>query len=79
MAVENPTVKEQVLEQIMMATLMDRTQSWLMGPDGSYQRLEESPDGFSAHEYFMTNPSCPGGDRRLRKSRPELPDMSVEG
>ena len=77
--VENPTVKEQVLEQIMMATLMDRTQSWLMGPDGSYQRLEESPDGFSAHEYFMTNPSLSGRGQALAESRPELPDMSVEG
>ena len=71
--VENPTVKEQVLEQIMTATLMDERQSWSMQGDGSYQRLARSAKAFSAHDYFMTNPSLSGRGRALEESRPVMP------
>jgi polyphosphate kinase len=60
--VENPTVHQQVLEQIMVANLKDEAQTWLLDGDGAYQRLPDwqSPTAFSAHEYFMTNPSLSG-------------------
>jgi len=77
--VENPTVKEQVLEQIMTATLMDERQSWEMQSDGSYRRLARSAEAFSAHDYFMTNPSLSGRGRALEDSRPVMPAALREG
>jgi polyphosphate kinase len=67
--VENPTVHQQVLDQIMVANMKDQAQSWYMRADGSYVRdpAFDRADAFSAHTYFMTNPSLSGRGRAALK------------
>jgi polyphosphate kinase len=70
--IENPTVHQQVQDQILVALLKDQAQSWTMNPQGEYKRDPESasPNAFSAHTYFMTNPSLSGRGRALKIDQP---------
>ena len=71
---ENMTVHRQVMEQIIAANLNDEAQTWEMKSNGNYERLKSSPRAFSAHEYFMTNPSLSGRGKALEHNPPRKPE-----
>ncbi len=60
--VKNPTVKAQIVGQIMAANLADVAQSWVMSADGSFTRtpVPEGEFSFNCHRFFMENPSLSG-------------------
>ena len=66
--IENATVHQQVLDEIMGANLKDTTNCWFLDAAGVFTRVEARPPGFSAHTYFMTNPSLSGRGSGLRRS-----------
>ena len=81
--IRNATVHDQVLDQVMMANLLDTEQSWLLSADGGYARAEsahtatgEGPAGFNLHRYFMTNPSLSGRGAALREGR-KVPKLAL--
>ena len=73
--IENKTVHKQILDQIMVSNLRDNVGAWLMQPDGRYTSISdtrsEDESAFSAHEYFMTNPSLSGMGRVQTKDGPK--------
>jgi polyphosphate kinase len=79
--IENPTVHQQVLQQIMLANLKDEAQSWTLDADGRYRRDPswDHPSAFSAHEYFMTNPSLSGRGQKVKDMPRAIDDVAPRG
>ncbi len=71
--INNPTVKAQIVSQIMAANLRDQAQSWVLQGDGSYLRDNmQIADKFSCHDFLMQNPSLSGRGRAIKKNPPQL-------
>ena len=73
----NPTVKAQIVRQIMAANLADQAQSWVLQPDGRAIRTlpadqEAAQALFNCHRFFMENPSLSGRGSAGAQDMPEL-------
>ena len=77
---KNPTVKAQIVSQIMAANLADEAQSWVLRGDGHYDRELQPIDGklFSCHKFFMDNPSLSGRGTAGQKDVPKLAALKEE-
>ena len=73
--VENPTVHKQILEQIMVSNFNDNLQSWGLLSNGKYERQKSVGTQFSAHEYFMNNPSLSGQGSAIDRVKKRIANL----
>ena len=73
-AIHNPTVRAQIMGQIMAANLADEAQSWVLNANGSYKRnlVKAQTSPFNCHRFFMENPSLSGRGSAGIKDAPLL-------
>ncbi len=64
--IDNKTVHEQILYQIMYTAINDNQNTWILDSDGNYQKIN-SKLKIDSHKYFMTNPSLSGRGTAAKK------------
>ncbi len=70
--ITNQTVHEQVVMQIMAANYKDTMNSWILNKDNNYVKVKVNKfNKFSAHEYFMNNPSLSGRGKSRKLQMPK--------
>ena len=62
--IENKTVHKQVLNQIMVANILDNENSWLLCNDSKYRKFSKINENFSCMDYFIKNPSLSGRGKK---------------
>jgi polyphosphate kinase len=70
--IANPTVRDQIIDQVMAANLRDEAQSWVLQGDGRFVRASAGAKGFNAHAFFMRHPSLSGRGRAGADDAPRL-------
>ncbi|MCC6006899.1 MAG: RNA degradosome polyphosphate kinase [Rhodobacteraceae bacterium] len=71
--ITNKTVHAQIVSQIMAANLADQAQTWVLRPDGSWERPAAGGEAlFSCHRFFMENPSLSGRGSAGARDVPRL-------
>ena len=72
--IKNATVKAQIVGQIMAANMADEAQSWVLKPDGTFERpAPADPEHpFNCHRFFMEYPSLSGRGSAGAADVPEL-------
>ncbi|MBV7257036.1 RNA degradosome polyphosphate kinase [Pacificimonas sp. WHA3] len=74
--VRNPTVHDQIIDQVLLANLKDTEQSWELMADGHYRRITATGDSFNLHHYFMNNPSLSGRGTVIEDA-PDVPRLNL--
>ncbi len=70
--IENKTVRKQIVDQVMVANLMDNNNSWKLNSEGEYINESKASNEFSCHNYFMTNPSLSGQGSLAEGLKPDI-------
>lgn len=66
--IDNKTVHEQILFQIMNTTINDNANAWILQSDGTYKKISaHGSKVLNSHKYFMINPSLSGRGSALKK------------
>ena len=75
----NPTVHKQVLDEVLVQSVLDEENSWALNSNGSYTRLSDLiPKGRklrNAHEYFVTHESLSGRSSNVQRLSSEEPSF----